>query len=348
MKYLMIDGNNLAIRAAFANENLRNSEGVPTGVHFGVFQSLINLKNMYSDYQFLICWDGKSERRMIESENAVKNGIIKSAYKENRKKKDQPQPLLDFYQQAKYLQKGIAQTGIPQIRLENYETDDVIASYCKKLSPNEVIVVTSDADYYQILSDNVSVFDGMKQKLHTRQSFMDKYKIEPYQHVDVGALMGDDGDNIFGITGWGDKTALEAIVEHGSYSKLYGYLHNLYDSLRLKFPDLDEANLSKLTSIVTKSGKQKYAEVSINNPFTGVALAVEENNTSNISKNILMALMFEERVKLAYSLKKMDDDINNLPDIINEDQNKDRLLEYFTYYNIESLKNSCEELFKTV
>ena len=344
----MIDGNNLAIRAAFANENLKNSEGVPTGVHFGVFQSLINLKNTYSDYQFLICWDGKSERRMIESENAVKNGIIKSAYKENRKKKDQPQPLLDFYQQAKYLQKGIAQTGIPQIRLENYETDDVIASYCKKLSSNEVIVVTSDADYYQILSDNVSVFDGMKQKLHTKQSFMDEYKIEPYQHVDVGALMGDDGDNIFGITGWGDKTALEAIVEHGSYSKLYGYLHNIYDCLRLKFPDLDEANLSKLTSIKTKSGKQKYPEVSINNPFTGVALAVEEKNTSNISKSILMALMFEERVKLAYSLKKMDDDINNLPDIINEDQNKARLLEYFTYYDIESLKNSCEELFKTV
>ena len=339
MKYLMIDGNNLAIRSAFANENLRNSENIPTGVHFGFFQSLINLKKSYPNYQFLICWDGKSKRRMIESESAVKNGLIKSAYKENRKKKDQPQPILDFYKQAPYLQKGIAQTGIPQIRLDEFETDDVIASYCKKLSGDEIIAVTSDADYYQILTDNVSVFDGMKQQLHTRQSFMDEYKIEPYQHVDVGALMGDDGDNIFGITGWGDKTALEAIVEHGNYSNLYKYLHNLYDGLRVKFPDLDESNLNKLSDIKTKSGKQKYPEVTINNPFTGVSLAVEEKNTGNISKSILMALMFEERVKLAYSLKKMDDNIENLPDIVNENMNKDRLFEYFDYYDIQSLKN---------
>ena len=339
MKYLMIDGNNLAIRSAFANENLRNSENIPTGVHFGFFQSLINLKKSYPNYQFLICWDGKSKRRMIESESAVKNGLIKSAYKENRKKKDQPQPILDFYKQAPYLQKGIAQTGIPQIRLDEFETDDVIASYCKKLSGDEIIAVTSDADYYQILTDNVSVFDGMKQQLHTRQSFIDEYKIEPYQHVDVGALMGDDGDNIFGITGWGDKTALEAIVEHGSYSNLYKYLHNLYDGLRVKFPDLDESNLNKLSDIKTKSGKQKYPEVTINNPFTGVSLAVEEKNTGNISKSILMALMFEERVKLAYSLKKMDDNIENLPDIVNENMNKDRLFEYFDYYDIQSLKN---------
>jgi len=347
MKYLIIDGNNLAVRAAFANENLRNSDGIPTGVHFGVFQSLINLKKSYSEHQFLICWDGKSKRRMIESESAVKNGLIKSAYKENRKKKDQPQPLLDFYQHASYLQKGIAQTGIPQIRLEDFETDDVIASYCKKLSPNEVVAVTSDEDYFQILSDNVSVFDGMKQKLHTKQSLMGEYKIEPHQHIDVGALMGDSGDNIFGITGWGDKTALEAIVEHGSYSNLYTYLHNTYDGLRVKFPDLKGDDLNKLTSIVTKSGKQKYPEVTINNPFTGVALAVEEKNTGNISKNILMALMFEDRVKLAYSLKKMDDDID-VPDIVNEVPNKERLLEYFDYYDIQSLKSSVEELIKIV
>ena len=54
MKYLLIDGNNLAIRAAFANEQLKNQDGIPTGVHYGVFQSLINLKNSYSDYQSLL------------------------------------------------------------------------------------------------------------------------------------------------------------------------------------------------------------------------------------------------------------------------------------------------------
>jgi DNA polymerase-1 len=221
--YLLIDGNNLAVRAAFANETLTNKEGIPTGVHYGVFQSLINLKQSYPDYQFLIAWDGKSKRRVAEAQTGVCKGLIKSGYKANRKKDDQPKPLLDFYAQAPYLKKGLEQTGIPQIRLEDYETDDVIATYCKMLSPNEIIIVTSDYDYLQILSDNVSVWDGMKSKLTTKQTFIDEYKIQPSQYVDVGALMGDDGDNIFGITGWGEKTSLEAIQEHGSWENVYKY-----------------------------------------------------------------------------------------------------------------------------
>ena len=71
MKYLLIDGNNLACRHAFSNESLKSSEGLPTSVHFGFFSSLLSLKSKFKDAQFLISWDGHSKRRIQESEEAV-------------------------------------------------------------------------------------------------------------------------------------------------------------------------------------------------------------------------------------------------------------------------------------
>lgn len=339
-KLILIDGNNLAIRASFANEFLTNKEGVPTGLHYGFFNSLIALKQSYLDYQFLCVWDGHSLRRKTESEKGVKNGLVKSSYKANRKKDEQPKPLLDFYAQSPYLKKALEQTGIPQIRLLDFEADDVINSYCHKLKKdNEIICVTSDFDYLQLLDDNVSVFDGMKQKLNTKQTFISEYKIQPEQHVHVGALSGDTGDNIFGLSGWGTKTALEAIQKYGSWENLYKYYHETYGHLRKQFPDLNPEDFKKLESITTKSGKPKYPEITPKFPYTGVTLAVEEKRTGNISKSILIALMFEERVKLAYSLKKMDV-IPDLPDIVQGTLNEQKLAEYFDYYDIFSLKDS--------
>ena len=346
MKYVLIDANNMALRAAFANEELKNEAGVCTAVHFGFFQSLINLKVKYPDSQFLIVWDGKSKRRMEESQKGVEIGLIKSAYKENRKKDEQPQPILDFYAQAPYLKKGLAQTGIPQIRLADFEADDVIASYCKKLrNDNEIVVVTSDQDYRQVLHENVSLFDSMKNEEIDKTGWEESLGITPEQHIDCGALSGDSSDNIFGIPGWGEKGALKAIQEHKTWKNTIEYLHTLFDPIREEYPDLEGDDFQKLVNVQTPSGKQKYPEIKEGMKFTGVALALEEKKwkpSKDLKKGIknnLLALMFENRIELAYSLKKMDDEINDLPDIESSNFNADRLLEYFSYYDIESLKD---------
>jgi len=349
MKYLLIDGNNLAIRSAFANEELSNQDGIPTGVHYGVFNSLMLLKEKFPYHQFLVVWDGKSKRRMEESQEGVKQGLIKSAYKENRKTKEgeeTPKPLLDFYSQAPYLKRGIEQTGIPQIRMPSFEADDVIASYCTKLSDSaeEITVVTSDKDYFQILSDSIQVWDGMKNKMITEELFKEEFEISPQQHIDCGALMGDTGDNIFGIPSVGEKTALKLIKEYHKWQNIYTEYDKIYGDLRKKFPDLVGAkDFEKLKNIKTKSEKLKYPEIFLRMPYTGVVLAVEEKRINqNISKTVLMTLMFGERVKLAYSLKKMDSDIDDLPDIEKGSFNGEKLLEYFDYYNIESLKDKAD------
>jgi 5'-3' exonuclease len=157
--------------------------------------------------------------------------------------------------------------------------------------------------------------------------------------------MGDDGDNIFGIPSWGETTALKAIKNHQTYQNVLSNLHNTFDQYRLKYPDLKGDDFNKLLDIKTESKKQKYPEINSNLPFTGVALAVEDGSfklpkdlKSGIKANLL-ALMFEDRVKLAYSLKKMDSNISDLPEITQEESNKEELVQYCDYYDMVSLKD---------
>jgi 5'-3' exonuclease len=356
MKYLLIDGNNLAVRSAFANDGLTNQEGVPTGVHYGVFNSLILLKKKFPSHQFLVVWDGKSARRVLEAQEGVQKGLVPSGYKENRDKgDDMPQPLKDFYSQADFLKKGIGQTGIPQIRLKEFEADDIIASYSRKISKNgeEVICVTSDKDYYQLLDDNIKIFDGMKDQMIKKSEWVKSNGIEPEKHVDVGSLSGDTGDNIFGVPGWGEKTAIKAIQQYGSWEGVLKAYHEKYDEVRKEFPDIHGKEFEELKNLRTdkeeekfkndEPWKGKYPEISEGMPFTGVALAFEKGDWKPKKKtgvkNELMVLIFEDRIKLAYSLKKMDDDIPDLPEIKQADCNIDNIMQYLEYYDIYTLQD---------
>lgn len=344
MKYLLIDGNNLAIRAAFANESLRTSTGISTGVHYGTMNSLVVLKNNFPDSQLLIVWDGKSKRRVLEAEEGVKRGIVSSGYKANRKKDDQPKPLIDFYEQSPFLKRAIEQTGIPQIRLEDFEADDLIASYCFKLKKdNEVVCVTSDGDYFQLLDDNVTIYDGMKQKTIKKDEWEKENGITTKQHIDVGALCGDAGDNIEGVPSIGEKTALKIIQEFGTWEKALDAYKNQLAKYRTEFPDLKEEAFDSLKNIKTEKGKYKYPEITLDMPFTGVALAIEESKIKEkIPKSMIMAVMFEKRIALAYSLKKMDTNIDPLPEIVKGQANIDKLIEYCDYYEMPTLKLSLD------
>lgn len=355
MKYLFIDGNNLAVRNAFASSELKNKDGISTGVHYGVMQSLIGAKAKFRDYQMLIVWDGKSKRRMEESAIGVEAGIIPELYKANRKKEEMPKPLQDFYDQSPYLQRGIAQTGIPQIRLNDFEADDVIASYCNLLKDNnEIVCLTSDGDYLQLLDKNVSLYDGMKRKQTTKESFVAEFGLLPCQHIDVGALMGDPGDNIFAVDGWGIKTAVKEVKKHGTWQKVIEAYEKEYGKLREKYIDLHESmlpdaieNFKKLSEMKSNPDKEnsrlKYPGIYWGIPYSGVAWAVE-NGDVKMAKTVLMALMFQKRVKLAYSLKKMDGNISGLPAIEQGVFNRERLMEYFDYYDIETLVGGIDIL----
>jgi 5'-3' exonuclease len=349
MKYLLIDGNNLAIRAAFANDYMTNERGESSGAHYGFFNSLLNLKSKFPDSQMLVAWDSSSQRRKEETSNALEVGMVSSIYKANRKKGEIPAALQNWFDTGHHLKNALGATGIPQIRVQGFEADDVIATYCELLkAEHEVVVVTSDHDFYQLLDENVCVWDGMKEEYFTKDWFIKENGIEPIRHIDIGALMGDKGDNIFGIPGWGAKTALKEIVEHGSWEGVIQKIEDEYKGNLENYPNLsDEEVFNEYKLAKTEKGTSIYPEIYWGQPYSGLLVGFA-NKKIKIPKKYLMALMFKERVKLAYSLKSMDTDIEGLPVIEEEEKNKQKLLEYFQYYDIVSLIDRIDVFFNEV
>jgi len=187
-------------------------------------------------------------------------------------------------------------------------------------------------------------------------------------------LMGDKGDNIFGIPGWGEKTALKEIIEHESWENVIKNLEIKHKDIIDKYSPLtteDSVLPNKLNPVFSggpeagddpqgvfdgwndlaklKTDKDTliYPEVYWGMPHSGLLMPFHEKKIK-IPKKELMALMFKDRVKLAYSLKRMDTDIEGLPVIEREEQNKVRLLEYFQYYDIVSLIDRIDVLFNEV
>jgi DNA polymerase I len=342
-KYLLIDGNNLGIRNAFANEQLSTSNGMFSGAIFGTLSSLLSLKKNFLDYEFLIAWDGKSARRREEARLGVEKGIIPSGYKENRPKgEDMPETLKKFYDQLTTLKIGIDTLGIAQIRLADFEADDVIASYVKKLKEgNEIVLVTSDEDYYQLLDYNVKIWDGMKNIEITKESWEKDSGISVEQVVDLGAICGDTGDNIFGLPGWGDKTTIKELKNFKTYKDIIKSFEEELSEFRQQYPECSEETIKELSKIKSnpdnENSRLKYPGVYSGSGWGGV-LEAFENKKVKIQKNKLIALLFQDRLDLAYSLKKMDF-IEGLPSIPNIPFKEDKLNEFLDFFEIYSLED---------
>jgi len=240
-KFLLIDGNNLAFRTHWTHRQLTIND-VPVSLLYGFFNSLISLKKNYPEYGIIIAWDGGYKRRFIESAEAVISGMIPTPYKATRanviervssileEKGWTPQQLhledrddddnLDIesmFAQMPTLKEALKLARVIQVVVKDAEADDVIFTYAKKIEEmgGGSIAVTSDEDYYQLISDKTFVFDAMKSNFWTRKVFVDSYGFEPELWVDVGALSGDKSDTIHGVPGVGPKYAVKFVKEYG-------------------------------------------------------------------------------------------------------------------------------------
>jgi len=227
MKLLLVDGNNLAHRVNWTHRNLScelEGEVFPTGMMFGFIQSIIHLKKNFPFYHIIVAWDSKSKRRIEESQAGVEAKIIDSAYKANRIKKDEevPDEIKNMNKQYGPLKDMLKFMSLQQVRVYDYEADDVIYTYARNNSQigGKNIIVSSDKDFYQVVDKNTTIYDSMNDKVVDEAYIMKHFGITPSQWVEVGALMGDDGDNIHGIDQWGLKTAMEHIKEHGSIENI--------------------------------------------------------------------------------------------------------------------------------
>lgn len=238
-KIILVDGNNLLFRSYYAtayNGNfMNNSKGFPTNALFGFTNMINKIVNEEKPEYMIVAFDkGKTFRH--EKYDVYKDGRTET-----------PNELKIQFPLAKQL---LTAMGIKYYEIDNYEADDIIGTfseYCNKDSEYIGTIISSDKDLLQLISDDVDI-KLLKQKDYIRynkQSFEEEYGIKPINVIDLKALMGDSSDNIPGVKGIGEKTALKLLHEYKTLDGIYENIDNIKGKLKEKLEaDKDNAYMS--------------------------------------------------------------------------------------------------------
>lgn len=212
-RLLLIDGSNMLFRAYYAiPAHLSTSTGQPTNAVFGMvtmMNKLINKK--VPDFAAVVFDPPGGSFRQRESAD----------YKANRESMPS-----DLSSQLRLIDRAVQCFKFPVLRIPDFEADDVIATIARRFEAqgHQVIIVSGDKDFSQLLNDNVSMFDGMREIMYDPALVRKKFGVTPSLFVDYQALCGDKIDNIPGVPGIGAKTASTLLEQYGS---LDGILENL-------------------------------------------------------------------------------------------------------------------------
>ena len=217
MKLLAIDGNSIMNRAFYGIRALANSKGQFTNAITGFMNIYLKELATVEPDCAAVAFDLKAPTFRHKAN---------ADYKANRK--GMPAELA---QQMPVIKELLTDLGVKIIEIEGYEADDILGTLSKACadSGNECFILTGDRDSFQLVSDSVTVrLAGNKEtKVYTPQRIMDEYGVSPRQMIEVKALMGDTSDNIKGVKGIGEKTALDLIQRTGSVDGLYQQLPDL-------------------------------------------------------------------------------------------------------------------------
>lgn len=292
-KVVLVDGNNLMFRSYFATlysgSTLRNKKGFPTNAIYG-FVNMINKiiseeKPMYIAVAFDI---GKTFRH--EKYDYYKG-----------KRDNTPDELKEQFPIAKQI---LTAMNIKYFELQGYEADDIIGTFSEKCEQDDdfkALIVSSDKDLLQLITDQTEV-KLLKTKDYIRmdyKTFYDTYGIEPIKMIDLKALMGDASDNIPGVKGIGEKTALKLLTTYGSLSSIYEHIDEIKGSVKDKLiQDKDNAYMSYDIATIYKDvplnveleelayiPKDKNELYKIYNELEFYSLIKESNNKEENSNN---------------------------------------------------------------
>ena len=241
--FYLVDGSGYIFRAYYALPPLsRKSDGLPTGAVSGFCSMLFKLlEDVRSDNS-----ENKPTHFAVIFDSARKNfrNEIYSEYKANREEAPD-----DLAPQFDYIRKSVEAFNLPSIELLNYEADDLIATYSKKIidAGAKVTVISSDKDLMQLVSKKIRLFDPMKSKVIGEKEVLEKFGVKPKQVIDVQSLAGDSSDNIPGVPGIGIKTASELINKYKNLDNLLAKASEIPQNKRREtlIANKDKALLSK-------------------------------------------------------------------------------------------------------
>ena len=209
---VLVDGSSYLYRAFHAFPPLTNSAGEPTGAMYGVLNMLKSLISQVQPSHIAMVFDAKGKTFRDE---------MFEQYKSHRP----PMPD-DLRKQIQPLHDIIRALGIPLLVIEGVEADDVIGTLAVAASKanQKVLISTGDKDMAQLVDDNIMLINTMNNTLLDREAVIEKYGIPPELIIDYLALMGDSADNIPGVAGVGEKTALGLLQGIGSMAEIYANL----------------------------------------------------------------------------------------------------------------------------
>jgi len=210
MTTLVIDCNNLGYAAAHTTGSF-SFGGHPTGVIYGFLSQVLSLSGRFQTSRFVFCWDSRQSYRKL----------IYPRYKENRHKKDlseeeQENLRIIFHQFQQLHQEILPKLGFKNnYRQTGYEADDLIAHVVQRFPGNHVIV-SSDNDLWQLIDlgrdTSIVIFNPRKKNILDHERFMSSFGIPPRKWAEVKAIAGCSSDNVEGIPGVGEKTAIKYLT----------------------------------------------------------------------------------------------------------------------------------------
>lgn len=214
-KVVLVDGNNLLFRSyyatAYSGNFMKNSKGFPTNALYGFVNMINKIINDEKPEYMLVAFDkGKTFRH--DKYEDYKAGRI-----------EMPNELKQQFPVAKEI---LTNLGIKWFEIENYEADDIVGTLAKMIDESDDykgLIVSSDKDLLQLITDKV-VMKMLKTKdyvMMTKETFFEIYGLTPEKMIDIKALQGDSSDNIPGVKGIGEKTALKLLQDYGSLEGVY-------------------------------------------------------------------------------------------------------------------------------
>ena len=300
-KIILVDGNNLLFRSyyatAYTGNIMRNSKGFPTNGLFGFVNMMNKIINEEKPEYIVVAFDiGKTFRH--EKYDDYKGG-----------RNETPDDLKCQFPVAKEL---LVAMGIKYIECSGYEADDIIGTFAKKIDASDDyqgLIVSSDKDLLQLISDKV-VVKLLKSKdyvMMNHDTFVDTYGIEPIRMIDLKGLMGDSSDNIPGVKGVGEKTAIKLLKEYDTVENIYDHIDEIKGALQKKLID------GKKQAFDSRDLATIYKEVPIEEDLSDVMY-----NGANTHKLIDMyrELEFNSFIKkIDIKKKDIDIDVNIVEDI---------------------------------
>lgn len=233
-KLYLIDGNAIVHRAYHALAPLTTSKGEQVNAVYGMLRMILKLLKSRSPEYLAVCFDYPAPTFRHKEY---------PQYKATRKKTDDE--LKNQFPIAKEFIKALK---LPLLEVEGYEADDIIATIASQSRAEgaDVVIVTGDKDALQLVDKNISVLNEQKEVFFDEKMVVEKFGLKPSQLIDYFALLGDNSDNVPGVKGIGEVTALKLIKEYGSLDEIYRNLGQIPSKISEKLSSQrDMAYLSK-------------------------------------------------------------------------------------------------------